>query len=499
MEHALVMKDIVKTFPGTVAVNHVSFDVKKGEVHALCGENGAGKSTLMKIIAGENGEYEGQVWIDDKQVALNTPQKAKENGIEIIHQELSLAQSISIAENILVGRLPKKGFMLNSKALIEKSAYYLKMVGLENINPTRLVSSLSQHEAQLVEIAKALSNHPKILIMDEPTSALSREEVKRLFAIIDDLKKNGLAIIYISHFLNEVFEVSDRITVMRDGKHEGTFNKSETTPGEIIHMMVGRDVDVFYSATQSNVGEEILRVQNLTRYGFFHDISFSVSRGEVVGICGLTGAGRSEIAKSMCGLDPLDKGEIYLLGQKIEIRNYQDCIKQGIAYLPEDRKKQGLQLDFSMADNITSALIIAQSKNTWINKRKYDSNVKNLIETLKIVPNQPQKVVKTFSGGNQQKVLLAKLMAIKPKLLILDEPTRGVDVGAKEMIHNAVREYASKGNAVMLISSDMMELSGLSDRVLIVNQGRIAGTMDRTECTEESLLMAANGGVNKND
>lgn len=495
MEYALVMKDIVKTFPGTIAVNHVNFDVRKGEVHALCGENGAGKSTLMKIIAGENGEYEGQIFISGKEVRLTSPQKAKDNGVEIIHQELSLAQPISIAENILVGRLPKKGFLLDQKEMMNRSARYLKKVGLDYVDPASPVSSLSQHEAQLVEIAKALSNEPEILIMDEPTSALSREEVKRLFVIIDELKRNGLAIIYISHFLNEVFTVSDRITVMRDGKYEGTYHARDTNPGEIIHKMVGRDVEDFYAASRNSAGDEVLRVEGLSRYGFFRDITFSVRAKEIVGLCGLTGAGRSEIVKSICGLDPLDEGEIFIDGGKTEIKSYESCIRQGIAYLPEDRKKQGLQLDFSMADNITSAVVTAQSKSKWVNKKRYGSEIRAFIEKLKIVPNQPQKVVKTFSGGNQQKVLLAKWMAVHPKLLILDEPTRGVDVGAKEMIHNAVREYVAKGNAAIVISSDMMELSGLSDRVLIINQGRLTGTMGKDECTEESLLMASNGGV----
>ena len=265
MEYALVMKDIVKTFPGTIAVNHVNFDVRKGEVHALCGENGAGKSTLMKIIAGENGEYEGQIFISGKEVKLTSPQKAKDNGVEIIHQELSLAQPISIAENILVGRLPKKGFLLDQKEMMNRSARYLKKVGLDYVDPASPVSSLSQHEAQLVEIAKALSNEPEILIMDEPTSALSREEVKRLFVIIDELKRNGLAIIYISHFLNEVFTVSDRITVMRDGKYEGTYHARDTNPGEIIHKMVGRDVEDFYAASRNSSGDEVLRVEGLSR------------------------------------------------------------------------------------------------------------------------------------------------------------------------------------------------------------------------------------------
>lgn len=499
MEHALVMKDIVKTFPGTVAVNHVNFDVKKGEVHALCGENGAGKSTLMKIIAGENGEYEGEIQIGGKAVRLNTPQKAKDCGVEIIHQELSLAQPISIAENILVGRLPQKGFLLDRKALMEKAARYLEKVGLSHINPADAVSTLSQHEAQLVEIAKALSNEPDILIMDEPTSALSREEVSRLFVIIDELKKNGLAIIYISHFLNEVFTVSDRITVMRDGKYEGTYQASETTPGEIIHKMVGRSVDDFYAPGGAKRGEALISAEGLSRHGFFKDVSFTVHSGEILGFCGLTGAGRSEIAKSLCGIDPLDEGSVFFEGQAVTIKNYEECIRLGIAYLPEDRKKQGLMLDFSMADNIVSTVATAKTRGIWANKKRYDGDTRQFIDTLQIVPNQPQKAVKTFSGGNQQKVLLAKWMATKPKLLILDEPTRGVDVGAKEMIHNAVREYAAKGSAVIVISSDMMELSGLSDRVIVIRKGRVTGALDRAECSEESLLMACNSGVAGNE
>ena len=493
--YALEMRNIVKRFHALMAVNNVSIRIQPGEVHAICGENGAGKSTLMRILSGEYPDYEGQILIRGKEVRLETPAQAKCHGIEIIHQELGLARPISVAENIMAGRLPRsKWIFLDNKKMTDYAHKYLAMVGLEHVNPHAIVSTLSQHEAQLVEIAKALSNEPSILIMDEPTSALSRNEVTRLFKIIDKLKSEGLAILYISHFLNEVFRVADNITTMRDGGHIASCTTCSTTQEEVVRQMVGTDVKDFYAARVTNIGKPVLEAERLTRLGFFRDVTFSVHEGEVLGICGLAGSGRSELARALVGLDIWDEGTLKYMGETIKNRSYDSAIRRNIAYLPEDRKIQGLALDQAIGFNISSAKTVSQNKSFWADMSDKDGSIEKLLDRLKVVPRDTGKVVGQLSGGNQQKVLLAKWMHIGPKLLILDEPTRGVDVGAKEAIHEAIKEYVNQGCAVILISSDLMELMGLSDRILILNHGRVNLVMDKDECTEETLLLAANGG-----
>ncbi len=495
--YALEMNHIVKRFPSLVAVNDISLKIKKGEVHAICGENGAGKSTLMKVLAGEYPDYEGEIVINGKVEIITNPSKAKSCGIEIIHQELGLARPISVAENIMAGNLPRKRWIfLDKKELYENTRKCLERVGLDNIHPNTLVSSLSQHEAQLVEIAKALSNNPSILIMDEPTSALSRQESQRLFHIINDLKAKGLAILYISHFMNEVFEVSDYITSMRDGKHVSTVRKVDTNPQEVIRNMVGKDVKDFYAARNTEVGAVVMEAKSITRYGFFRDISFQVHEGEILGICGLSGAGRSELARALVGIDRWDEGELHYMGRALKNRSYTASIRRNIAYLPEDRKQQGLMLDLPIHENITCAKVVSQSKSFWSRERAEKNAMDDLMCRLQVTPNNTGKIVGQLSGGNQQKVLLAKWLLTAPKLLILDEPTRGVDVNAKSMIHEAIKQHADKGNAAILISSDLMEVSGLSDRILILYHGRQKNTVVKgiDECDEVSLLMLANGG-----
>lgn len=494
--YALEMKHIVKRFSSFLAVNDISIQVQKGEIHAVCGENGAGKSTLMKVLAGEYPDYEGQIFINGEEIKIDSPTKAKKCGIAIIHQELGLARPITVAENIMSGALPrKKGIFLDRKTLIEKSKVYLKMVGLDYISPNALVSSLSQHEAQLVEIAKALSSNPGILIMDEPTSSLSRDEAKRLFGIIRELTAQGLAVLYISHFLSEVFEISDYITTMRDGKHVDTVKKEDTTSEAVIRNMVGKDIRDFYAERKADVGEVVLQAKSLTRYGFFKNISFEVHEGEILGICGLSGAGRSELARALVGIDVWDEGELFYQGEKIKNRSYSEAIRRNIAYLSEDRKLQGLMLNLPIGENIVSAKTVSQSKTFWYKEKEETGQVKKLMEELQVNPPNTDKITGQLSGGNQQKVLLAKWLMTNPKLLILDEPTRGVDVGAKSMIHEAVKRHVNKGNAAIIISSDLMEVGGLSDRVLILYHGCQRGIIDKEQdnCSEVSLLMLANG------
>ena len=490
---ALSIKGVSKSFPGTLAVDNVDFDVRAGEVHALIGENGAGKSTLMKIIAGSFDDYTGKIFIGSKETELYTPVASKKNGIEMIYQELSLALPLSITENVLVGRLPKKGIFIDKAKAYKETKRCLKMVGLEHLDPDIEIEEISQHESQLVEIGKALGNNPCILVMDEPTSALSREEVGRLFQIIKNLKNRGLAIIYISHHLPEIFEVADRVTVMRDGKKIDTRDISDVTSEELVQMMVGHSVKEFYSHKSHAQSEVRLKVENLTRYGFFHDVSFQAYKGEVLGICGLSGAGRSEIARVLVGLDDRHAGKVFVDGREINPKQMADALKEGIAYLTENRKTEGLALRLDVKENILAGILPQLSKNGIYRESGGIPRMNELIEELSIYPPDPSRLTGNLSGGNQQKVLLAKWIALNPRVLILDEPTRGVDIGAKMTIHESIERLAANGTTVLLISSDLPELVSLSNRVIIMRQGHIIHEMEQSGCTEESVLLAANG------
>ena len=492
---ALRMEGVSKRYPGTLAVDNVDFEARVGEVHALMGENGAGKSTLMKILAGSFDDYTGRIFIGGSQqeANLHSPAIAKENGIGMIYQELSLARPISIAENLLVGRLPARyGFLLDKRAMIAEAKRCLERVGLD-IDPMTTVEEISQHEAQLVEIAKVLGNMPCILVMDEPTSALSREEVDRLFEIIQQLKRAGLTIVYISHHLSEVFRIADRVTVLRDGRKIATRSIAEVSPVDVVQMMVGKRMDEFYAKRKALIGEPVLKVRNLTRRGFFHNVSFHACRGEILGIAGLSGAGRTELARSMCGLDPLDDGEVEMGGDLVPPESYQESVRRGLFYLSEDRKTDGLFLRLPLQQNLVSVLI-PWNTTLGIYSSRNDARVaQDMIRQLEIVAASPLTDAGTLSGGNQQKVLLGKWLAARPKVLVLDEPTRGVDVGAKRKIHDAVMELADGGNTVILISSDLPELVGLSDRVVVMRNGHLIGGMRKEHLSEESVLLAANG------
>jgi ribose transport system ATP-binding protein len=431
--------------------------------------------------------------LNGKEVNLHTPALAKQHGISMIYQELSLALPLSIAENVLAGMLPNKGIVLDKKEIIRQANKLLEKVGLVNLDPLTEVSQLSQHEMQLIEIAKTLGRNPQIVIMDEPTSALTREEVARLFDIIRNLKKSGLSIIYISHHLSEVFEIADRVTVMRDGKKIGTYDINDVTSEKLAELMVGHAVDEMYSDVNVHFGEEVFRAENIWRNGFFHNISFSVKKGEILGFCGLSGSGRTEIAKSICGIDPLDSGTIYLKNKPVRIKNMGQAVKRGIAYLSENRKTEGLALRLTVSDNITAVILPELSKYFFYNVSKGKPIVRKQIEYLNITPANPSLQVSNLSGGNQQKLLLGKWLATDPVLLILDEPTRGVDVGAKKIIHDSIIELSKAGLAIIIISSDLPELVGLSNRILIIREGKSIGEMTKNESTEESVLLAANG------
>jgi len=494
-ELALEMREVSKRFPGTLAVDKVSLEVRRGEVHALVGENGAGKSTLMKMLAGSFDDYTGDIAIGGRVVPVHTPALAKKHGIGMIYQELSLAKPISIAENLLVGRLPKKSGFLDKAKIRSETRHWLEQVGLD-LDPDLPVEDISPHEAQLVEIAKVLATSPSILVMDEPTSALSREEVERLFTIIDGLKKQGMAVIYISHHLPEIDRIADRVTIMRDGKKVTTKNMRETSRQEIVQMMVGSLREDQHVGAARVPGKEILRVENLSRWGFFHRINLTGYAGEILGVCGLAGAGRSELARVLVGLDKKDAGRVLIDDQEVKITSMAQALRAGIAYLTEDRKAEGLALKMSVGENALVGVIPKHSTAGVYFAKRGKSLLGRLMQELVVSPNDPSRMVGNLSGGNQQKVLLAKWMATEPRVLILDEPTRGVDIGAKMVIHDSIRKLADSGHCVILISSDLPELVGLADRVMIMRQGKFTREMPRSECTEESVLLAAYEGAN---
>jgi len=490
---ALEMKGVTKKFPGTLAVNNVDFEVRSGEVHALMGENGAGKSTLMKIIAGSFNDYTGSITINGKEVLLCSPGDAKKEGVGMIYQELSLAKPISLAENILVGKLPVKGLFINRKQIESIVRSVLERVGLSYLDPFIEVSEISQHEAQLAEIGKALYNNPCILVMDEPTSALSSEEVQRLFDIIRDLKNNGIAIVYISHHLSEVFEIADRVSVMRDGEIVGTHDISDITPPEVVELMVGRAITEFYKSRKSSVGNVVFEAKDISRWGFFHNVSFQLHQNEILGICGLAGAGRTELARAIMGIDKLDRGALIFEGVEFRNRSMYQAIRHGMGYLPENRKLQGLAIRMTMEENMYGAIIKKLSKGGVFLGRRGTAMLNKIASELQVYPMEMKRMISNFSGGNQQKILLGKWLASQPRLLILDEPTRGVDIGAKMLIHKTIERIAAQGRPIILISSDLPELVGLSDRVIVLREGKVLGEISGDEITEDNLLLAANG------
>lgn len=490
---ALQMEGVSKHFPGMLAVDNVSLDIRVGEVYALMGENGAGKSTLMKTLTGSFNDYTGAIRIGGKEVTLHSPAAAIAHGIGMVYQELSLARPVSIAENLFAGNLPVNRWgMVDRKTLMQNARKCLSYVSLD-VDPAKTVEEISPHEAQLVEIAKVLAKKPCILILDEPTSSLSRNEVNRLFEIIRELKRRGLSIVYISHHLPEVFEIADRVTVLRDGRNVGVHELHAMTPDALVKLMVGQSINEYYHHRQASVGETVLQVNRLTRYGFFHDISFHLRRGEILGLVGLCGAGRTELARSLCGLDPVHCGEVRLHDKPLALNDYPRAVRRGLVYLSEDRKADGLFLRLSLQQNLLAALLPAHSRFGLYRSGKDASITEQYLRELGIVAASPESDVGTLSGGNQQKVLLGKWLATHPRVLILDEPTRGVDVKAKQRIHDAVLALAERGTAILLITSDLPELVRLSDRALVLRNGRITGEMDQRSLTEESALLAANG------
>jgi len=491
----LEMNNIDKSFGGTHALKGINFELRKGEVHALLGENGAGKSTLIKVLSGIHQPNSGTIRIDGKEILMDSVQAAQSHGIGTIHQEIVLVPHLTVAENIFLGReiTNKFGFKdLNS--INKRAAEMVASLGLD-IDVLKKVSELTIAQQQMVEIVKAISFNVKILVMDEPTSSLSDEEVNKLFETMERLKKNDVSIIYISHRMEELFRITDRVTVIRDGTYVGTVDTAKTNPDELVAMMVGRSLENYYIRTYSVQEEEVLRVEHLSKMNVFEDISFTVHKGEIVGFAGLVGAGRSEIMSAIFGADSYDSGKVFLSGEEVRFKNCKQAIENGIAMVPEDRKLQGLTLINSVEFNASLAALKFMMNGLLISSQKKSEIVQKYIKDLRIKTASADIAVSSLSGGNQQKVVLAKWLATKPKLLILDEPTRGVDVGAKSEIYAIINELAKNGMAIIMISSELPEIINMCDSVNVIRAGKLAGSIGAEELTQENIMKYATGGV----
>ncbi len=499
MEKILEIKNITKRFPGVLALNDVSFDIHRGEVHILIGENGAGKSTLMKILSGVYQPDEGKIILNSEAVSFKNPKEAQEAGVSIIHQEFSLIPYLNAVENIFLGReMKKKNGLLDKKKMKVKAQDLLDMLGVE-INLERPVQRLSVAEQQFIEIAKAVAVNDRILILDEPTATLTKREVKILFQLIQNLKNKGVTMIYISHHLEEAFEIGDRLTCLRDGTWINTRPVKELTQDEIIRMMVGRSIDNIYPKRTTKLGdEELLQVRNLKQVDSDFKIDFSVKKGEVLGIAGLVGSGRTELVRALIGADQTDSKEIYISGEKVETKSPEQALKAGIGLIPENRKSQGLVLDMSVKNNISLAsLSKVLNSFLFLDKLKEKNSVTRLIDDLNIKTPHMYQEVKNLSGGNQQKVVLAKWLRTDCKVLIFDEPTRGIDVGAKVEIYKLMNELVGSGLSIIMVSSELPEILGMSDRILVMHQGRIAAElMNCDQVTQEKIMFYATGGAN---
>lgn len=490
----LEMRDISKYFPGVTALDGAKFTLHTGEIHALLGENGAGKSTLMKILSGVYKKDAGEILLSGDVVEIIGPRQAQQLGISIIHQELNLVPELTVMENMYLGREPA-GLLgwVDFDTMKRDAETALTELGTE-IHPETKVAALSIGAQQMVEIAKALTFKSKILIMDEPTAALTARETEHLFTIVRKLAAAGVGIVYISHRMEELFELSHSITVMRDGRYVDTVKTEETSFEQLVRLMVGREVTTRFPKEPVQPGEEVLRVEHLTRKGVLEDVSLSVRAGEVVGLAGLMGAGRTELARVIFGADPMDSGEIYVAGKKQRIRRPADAIESGIGLITEDRKHQGLVLGLPVGDNMSLASLEKVSSGGFIDGSKEETIIQGYIEKLKIRTPNAGQIVKNLSGGNQQKVVIGKWLATNPKVLIMDEPTRGVDVGAKAEIYQVMNMLAASGVGILMISSELPEILGMSDRVLVMYRGRITGEMTVAKATQEKIMAYAAGG-----
>ncbi|WP_343082480.1 sugar ABC transporter ATP-binding protein [Ostreiculturibacter nitratireducens] len=490
---ALRLEGIVKTFPGVRALDGVSFSVLPGEVHALMGENGAGKSTLMKVLGGIYQPDEGRIIVNEVPVVMTSPLEAKAKGIVFIHQELSLAEELSVAENIYLGELPRKRFGLVDWAKLETQTSEILAKLKVGFNAKTRVGDLSIANQQMVEIARALTVDAKAVIFDEPTASLTDAEKVVLFDVISDLQAAGVGIIYISHRMEEIFQITDRISVLRDGQYRGTLKTSETDEEEVTQLMIGRTLDLSRNASHHELGDVALEVRNLSCGDLFRDVSFEVRSGEVVGFYGLVGAGRTEIAETLFGLRDPSAGKILLNGEEVRIHSPADAIAKGISLVPEDRKGQGLILGMNCRDNMTLPQIDDLKAGPFVAEGSEIAIFDQYRDKLDIRTPGWKQLVGNLSGGNQQKIVIGKWLSMHPNVLIVDEPTRGIDVGSKSEIHNLIRDLAAQGYAVIVISSEMPEVLHVSDRIIAMYSGRITRTFTSEEVTEDNLIQAISG------
>ena len=486
------MRGIVKEFSGVRVLNGVSFRLRRGSVHALMGENGAGKSTLMKILCGMYPATQGEIMIDGKTVKISSPIDAKRLGIAMIHQELSAFHELTVAANMLMNREYKRGFLLDDKRMNQAAAEILADLNI-SIDPKLKMNRLSVAEMQLVEIAKAVSTDADIIIMDEPTSALTEAEVANLYKTVRDLRSRGKAIVYISHKIEEIFAIADEITVLRDGDFVAHDTIEAFDHDKLISLMVGRTLNQQFHKTHHSFGDVLLKVEDMSRSGKFSSVSFEVRAGEVLGISGLIGAGRTEVVETVFGLDRADSGDVYIAGEKVNIRSPRDAISHGLALVSEDRKNVGLNLVGSVKENITMANLEKYCRFGVIKSREEKKAGDGLMDMLSVKAHSRDTLVSALSGGNQQKVILARWMSTNPKVLILDEPTKGIDVGAKAEIYKLIDEFTAQGGCVIMVSSEMPEILGMSDRIAVMHEGELAAVFDRDEATQEKLLSAAAG------
>lgn len=491
-EVILTMKEIDKSFPGVHALDHVNLEVKKGEVHALMGENGAGKSTLMKVLTGIYKKDSGTITYEGNEVEFQSTKEAQEAGVVIVHQELNMLSHLSVAQNIFIGREFKKGFGIDDKKMNEEAIKLFEKLNIE-IDPTEQMGNLTVGKQQMCEIAKAISHDAKVIVFDEPSAALTETEIEELFKIIRDLRDKGLGIVYISHRMDEIKVITDRITVMRDGTYVGTLITDESTKNDIINMMVGR---VIYEdpKTESAVPKDapvVLKVEHLKAGKMVQDVSFELHKGEILGFSGLMGAGRTETARALFGADPIESGDIYINGKKVVIKSPQDAVNNGIGYLSEDRKRYGIVVQKSLAENTTMATMERYMKGIFIDKKKENEVAQKYVDSLATKTPSVEQLVVNLSGGNQQKVVIAKWLTRDCDILIFDEPTRGIDVGAKNEIYKLMNQLAESGKAIIMISSEMTEILRMSDRVVIMCEGKKTGELDISEASQENIMNLA--------
>ncbi|MCP3740283.1 sugar ABC transporter ATP-binding protein [Rossellomorea sp. BNER] len=488
------MNNIYKSFGSNSVLKGVNLEIKDGEVHALMGENGAGKSTLMNILTGLHKRNDGTILIDGNETYFRDPKEAEKYGITFIHQELNIWSEMTVLENLFIGKEITSSFgVLNSKKMKALAREQFDKLSV-NIPLDQEAGRCSVGQQQMIEIAKALMTDAKVIIMDEPTAALTEREIQKLFLVIDSLKRQGVSIVYISHRMEEIFQICNRITVMRDGITVDTKSIPDTNFDDVVKKMVGRALTDRFPTRNPNPGETVLEVRNLTQKDVFHDVNFSVKSGEIVGVSGLMGAGRTEIMRTLFGMDSIDSGDIFINGEKKTIKNPHEAVKLGIGFITEDRKDEGLILDFSLRQNIALPSLKSFAPRGFINRKDEQDFVDMLIKRLTIKTQSSETNAKDLSGGNQQKVVIAKWIGISPKVLILDEPTRGVDVGAKREIYQLMNELTDRGVAIIMVSSELPEILGMSDRILVVHEGTINGELQKSEATQEKIMTLATGG-----